>query len=310
MPEPTVCVYAIFKDEAEHVERWAASTVDADHRLVLDTGSTDATPELLRGYGVEVRHAVFDPFRFDDARNAALALCPTTLDLCLRLDADETLADGWRAHLDGAYGAHFDRYRYPVINYGQGWERIMRDDCHRRHGLRWKYPTHEVLVGPGVTANVPGMWVEHHPPVERRFHHNTNLMVLGAAVVEYPGDARMAFYYARELWYTGFYTDCRERMMRFLDLPTGWGPERCEAWRILAAIDDYPERWLWKAVGEAPERREPWCDLARLYLIQERDDEARAMVLFALVRDDPTIYTTQADCWGDDFARLREAVGL
>ena len=43
-----VCVYAICKNEGKFVERWMRSMAEADEIYVLDTGSTDGTPEQLR----------------------------------------------------------------------------------------------------------------------------------------------------------------------------------------------------------------------------------------------------------------------
>ena len=39
-----VCVYAICKNEAKFARRWMDSMSEADHIVVLDTGSTDGTP--------------------------------------------------------------------------------------------------------------------------------------------------------------------------------------------------------------------------------------------------------------------------
>jgi glycosyltransferase involved in cell wall biosynthesis len=300
-----VCAYTIMRDEAENAVAWSETTIDADTRFVLDTGSADGTAEELEFVGVGVRRAVFDPFRFDDARNAALALAPEA-DLYFRLDADERLPDDWRVQLDDAYDPHVRRYRYLVHNHGGIWETTTRDDLHVRQGMRWKYPTHEVLVGAGPILDLPRLVVEHRSPVERRPHHLTNLNVLYQAVVEYPGDHRMAFYYARELWYAGNWDRCREAMTRFLALPGGWAMERAEGYRILAAIDYEPERWLWKAIGEAPERREPWVDLARHYLGVGRDEQAIGALNFAYHRNDDTLYTTDPQCWGAPFQELME----
>lgn len=46
-----VCVYAICKNEAKFARRWMDSMSEADHIVVLDTGSTDGTPQLLRSPG-------------------------------------------------------------------------------------------------------------------------------------------------------------------------------------------------------------------------------------------------------------------
>ena len=72
-----VAVYTIALNEAANAERWAASAVDADYRIVADTGSTDDTVERLTRAGVIVHRIAIRPWRFDDARNAAMALIPS-----------------------------------------------------------------------------------------------------------------------------------------------------------------------------------------------------------------------------------------
>ena len=54
-----IVVYAICKNEAGHAERWMASMAEADGVYVLDTGSTDGTPELLRSLGATGKLAGF-----------------------------------------------------------------------------------------------------------------------------------------------------------------------------------------------------------------------------------------------------------
>lgn len=301
-----LCVYAIMRDEITNVAAWAETTVDADERFVLDTGSTDMTESELMVHGITHQRAVFEPFRFDDARNCALALAPEA-DLYLRLDADERLDGDWREQLDAAYDPHVARYRYRVHNTEGIWTQITRDDLHRRAGFRWKYPTHEVLIGAGPIIDLPRFVVTHIPSGRRR-HHETNYDVLYHAVVEYPGDHRMVFYLGRECWYIGRWEQARQWLSKFLEMTNGWAAERSEAYRILAAIDDFPERWLWHAVAEAPDRREPWVDLARFAL--RSYDPPRAALFFteAERRSDEGIYTTDSSCWGPAFEELREEI--
>jgi len=303
-----LCVYAIMRDEEHNVAAWAENTLDADDRFVLDTGSTDDTVDELFLHGIGRLDATIDPFRFDDARNAALALAPSA-DLYLRLDADERLPDDWRQIIDDAYHPDIPRYRYRVRNHGGIWSQITRDDLHVRPGFRWKYPTHEVLVGPEARRDLPNLIVEHTSPPERRSHHLNNLAVLREATHEYPGDHRMLFYCAREYWYAGQWDNCRLYMVKFLNLPGGWDAERCEAYRILAAIDDDPERWLWKAVGECPARREPWVDLCRFALSHREGERATMLYAEAAARPRTDLYTTDPSAWGAAFEDdLREQI--
>ena len=95
-------VYTICKNEAQFAERFMASCAGADGVYVLDTGSTDGTPERLRELGAVVKELVIDPWRFDAARNASLEMLPEDADTCICLDLDEVLCPGWRAALEAA----------------------------------------------------------------------------------------------------------------------------------------------------------------------------------------------------------------
>src|SRR6266550_4008556 len=98
-----IAVYTIALNEAAHAERWASSAADADYRIVADTGSTDDTVERLTRAGVTVHRIAVRPWRFDDARNAALALIPADVDVCCTMDMDRFLEPGWRAKLEAAW---------------------------------------------------------------------------------------------------------------------------------------------------------------------------------------------------------------
>ena len=71
-----ICVYAICKNEAKFVRRWMDSMREADWVVVLDTGSDDGTPEMLRKLGAQVTEEIITPWRFDVARNRSLELVP------------------------------------------------------------------------------------------------------------------------------------------------------------------------------------------------------------------------------------------
>ena len=81
-----ICLYAIAKDEIKEVDSWYESMKEADEIIVLDTGSTDGTPERLRELGVTVYEKTYPkPFRFDVARNDSVELAYQTNDLVRNL---------------------------------------------------------------------------------------------------------------------------------------------------------------------------------------------------------------------------------
>ena len=109
-----IVVYAICKNEAQFAGRWMDSMSEADQVVVLDTGSTDGTPVLLRELGAQVTEEVICDWRFDAARNRSLELVPQDADICVCTDLDEVFQPGWRALLEQAWtpGAGQAAYRY------------------------------------------------------------------------------------------------------------------------------------------------------------------------------------------------------
>ena len=90
-----IIIYDICKNEAQFAERFMRSCAGAEGVYVLDTGSTDGTPERLCELGATVQTAIIDPWRFDVARNASLEMLPEDADVCLCLDLAVVLNDGW-----------------------------------------------------------------------------------------------------------------------------------------------------------------------------------------------------------------------
>jgi len=91
------CLVVIARDEGPRIQRLLQSVRPwVDQMLVLDTGSTDATPALAADSGARVEHFPWCD-DFSAARNRALELA--NVDWHLVLDADEWLIDGGEALL-------------------------------------------------------------------------------------------------------------------------------------------------------------------------------------------------------------------
>ena len=144
-----VVVYAICKNERAFADRWMVSMSEADEVYVLDTGSTDGTPQRLEELGAHVTVEAITPWRFDVARNRSLDLVPADADLCVCTDLDEVFQPGWREKVEEAWTPGVDRllYRYTWNFLPDGREGMVYwyDKMHRRWGCRWVNPVHEVL---------------------------------------------------------------------------------------------------------------------------------------------------------------------
>lgn len=298
-----IAIYTISKNEEKHVERWYNSTKEADYHIIADTGSTDKTVELAKSLGITVVPITIKPWRFDKARNAALDALPKDVDYCIALDMDEVLQPGWRAHLESvSKSVTRPRYSYtwswnedgtPGLVYGG-------DKIHARKGYRWKHPVHEVLVTDGTEVqDWTALEIHHHPDHSKS--RGQYLPLLEMAVKEDPSDDRNAFYYARELYFNGDHNQAWTQFTRHLSLPKAtWRPERAASMRYLAKLDKANrETWLLRSCAEAPDRREPWVELAQHYYETGNWPGCHAASQRALsITEKPLEYLCEAFAWG------------
>jgi glycosyltransferase involved in cell wall biosynthesis len=298
-----IAVYTIAKNEEQFVEKWYESAKDADYLFILDTGSTDSTVEKARELGINVEVQLFNPWRFDHARNAALDFLPDDTDMCIALDMDEVLVEGWRSEVEKAISDKVTRPRY---EYTWSWKEggtpgliYGGDKIHTRHNYRWKHPVHEVLVC--QEEEIQGWYnikIHHYPDPEKS--RSQYLPLLELSVKEDPDDDRNAFYYARELFFYGKKKEASEEFKRHLSLKRSvWKPERAASMRYLSKIED-PEYWLLHAVAECPNRREPLVDLANYYYHINNFESCYAFASRALqIKERPLEYICEDYAWGE-----------
>lgn len=297
-----IAVATIAKNEEAFVTRWAESCADADYRFILDTGSTDQTINTASKLGVDTHQRVFNPWRFDDARNFALSLLPHDIDYVIWLDMDEQLQPGWRQALETIpVGITRPRYKYIWSWNPDGTEGLTYggDKIHARHGYTWKHPVHEVLKPTDEETQhwVDNLEIHHHPdPTKSRSQY---LPLLKLAVQENPEDDRNQFYLARELYFHGDYSLAQYHFARHLDIST-WNPERAASHRYLAKmVPTAADYHLYRAIAEDPTRRESWVALAMHHHEQRNWLAVRNAASSALaITEKPLDYLCEADAWG------------
>lgn len=300
-----IAVYAIALNEENFATRFCESAKDADLVFVADTGSTDNTAEILVGHGATVEDISIKPWRFDDARNAALALLPAEIDICVSLDLDEVLQPGWREEIERVWKPGTTRLRYG-FDWGAGIQ-FSYEKIHARRGYRWVLPCHEYPVPDRITevwAETEKLLVIHQPdPTKSRGQY---LDLLRVSVEENPAEPRNAFYYARELSFFKRWREAITETVRYLSLPRAtWPNERCYAMRILCTayqeLGDWDSalKWARAAASEAPNTREPWHDLALCCYRTFRWAECLGAALTCLsVTNREKVYTMDPKVWG------------
>lgn len=313
-----ICVYAICKNEEQFVQRWMDSVKEADMVVVTDTGSQDGTVEKLRSAGAVVYQAVIEPWRFDTARNVAMEHVPEDMDICVSNDLDEIFDPGWRQKLESAWEASCTRARY-LFTWshnpdGTPGKQFPMEKIHRRHGFRWVHPVHEILEYSGEGAEktvwVNGLVLHHHPDLSKTRSQYLPLLELSAR--ENPWDDRAVFWLGREYMYYGKYDSCIETLKRHLSLPSAtWAEERSASMRFIAASYEAmgnleeAKAWLFRAIAECPDVREPYLKLARLGYAEANWPLTYAMVKNGLaVTQKSGSYLVEQESWGSAFYDL------
>jgi glycosyltransferase involved in cell wall biosynthesis len=235
---------------------------------IVDTGSTDDTPEIARRYAdkFEVFTGCNDEYdrilRFDVARNRSFRLA--TQPNVLWVDGDDELVDGQRLSslIEMLKIKHQDtpvvvkmKYDYAIDEDGRVLMQQERERLFIGGQFSWTGWCHEVCVPHGP-------WHMETEQITKLVHHRhgkqdeagRNLRILRAQYEE-EGDKnpRLLFYLGKELRDAGFVDDALEFLTRYVERST-WDDERWEACIIAAETCQIVKRyddalsWAWKAI--------------------------------------------------------------
>lgn len=294
----TISLCMIVKDEEDVLARCLESVQDlVDEIIVVDTGSTDRTPEIAAQFSAQVHHFLWVD-DFAAARNFAFSL--GTMDYLLWLDADDILLEEDRAAfhtlkemLDptvsvvmAKYNAGFDRQGRVAISYYR--ERLVKNHA----GFLWKGAVHEVIE-PAGKIFYGDFAVTHRK--NRPSDPNRNLRIYEKQLVQGATlDPRQQFYYGRELVYHQRYQEALAVFENFLDGGKGWVENNidacCQCALCLECLG-HPEKAaqaLARSFAYDRPRAEICCRLGQLLLDQGRPDQAAYWYALALTcrRDD------------------------
>lgn len=224
MPKISLCM--IVKNEEDVLARCLDSIKEiVDEIIIVDTGSTDSTVEIARGYTDKIYN-----FQWIDDFSAArnFSFSKATKEYIMWLDADDVLLDGDRRALKELknqlksevdivmmkYNVAFDNQGNPSMTYYR--ERILSNS----KNYQWLSPIHEVIIPSGtiIYSDIAITHKKEHPTDVDR-----NLKIFqGMIAKNIPFDPRQKFYYARELYYHDLYNQAIEEFTDFLEDGNGW----------------------------------------------------------------------------------------
>jgi glycosyltransferase involved in cell wall biosynthesis len=314
-------IYTIAKNEAGNVEGFMEAAEGAPV-YVLDTGSTDGTPELLRAAGAHVVEASIVPWRFDHARERALAMVPDDVDVCVSIDMDERLEAGWREKLGREWRGNIGNYRY-IAAWADAEHTVPavqspRTRLHSRHGWEWHRAVHEVIRPlPGTIEDGcdTTIMVRHYQDgVQRNY-----APLLSVLIRENPRDADARLQRAGEYMQVRAWKKALADYRIYLRLIDGDERpviryRRALTWigiaeaRFHLGDQDGTVRAFLSAVAAEPGCREAWVHVAHTMLGLGNAPLAYGAAATALSITAPPYYATMdMTCWGPAPAQIAEA---
>lgn len=227
----TLSVCMIVKNEHDVLDRvLRCASKFADEIIVVDTGSTDDTIDIAKRYTEKVYNFKWcDDFSL--ARNYSFSLA--TMDYIMWLDADDVVtfdqiqkiielkkimtADYYMCY----YAIAFDESNNATFKYYR--ERIMRSKAKPK----WCGAVHEAIAPSGKIEYVD-IVIEH-----RKYHAGNskrNLNIYNKLIRNgHTLNAREQYYYAKELYYNGYYKKAIVALNKYLKFDNKFVPNELDA---------------------------------------------------------------------------------
>ncbi len=267
----------IVKNESKVIRRSLASAKPLiDYWVIVDTGSTDGTQEIIQEFMKDIPGELYQSpwFNFEYNRNEALHYAQGKADYLLFIDADEEfILDEGFVMPDLDKDLYFITTEYGGTRYERS--QLVKSD------LDWKWVgvLHEVIDSPqvrsreilrGVINFVRSEGFRSQDP--QKFHKDAK--VLEEALEKDPQNSRYVFYLAQSYRDAGELEKSLENYQKRVKMG-GWGQELFWSKYQIAQLKERleaPAEEVIKSYSEAfsyrPSRSEPLCHLSRYLRIK------------------------------------------
>lgn len=197
-----VTLYAIAKNEEKNVEKFIENSKKFSHTVVVDTGSTDNTVQLLKDAGIEVYEhpQTRDEFDFSVARNQALSYVKTdwAFSLDFNEDVDEFFPEGLEV-ISGEFTT-FNHERYDKVGDEEptiGQTAYIR--FHRTKNYTWVNAVHETPMFLPTEEYLEEVSVDTTIKITKNIHNTIDkeLFYLSICEREFKKDSQNSYY----LWF-------------------------------------------------------------------------------------------------------------
>lgn len=326
-------VVLIAKNEALTLPRLMGSLTEFRKQggeiVLVDTGSTDGTPDIARELGCRVeevgarfirtvteqeceaiKHYIDekDPcfikagdtlFDYSSARNYAATLATNNMVAMPDCDEEYTKLDIDTINSLIEKGAEQLEYNFVFSHDEHGREVIKFLHCkfYDRRKLKWVGIIHEVLHGSArkerLEENVIKLEHWQNPSSNRGGY----LKGLALAILDDPTNDRNSHYFGRELMYAGYHTSAIKELERHIAMGK-WPEERSqsqihigECFMALGQVQKAIHSWI-DALDTCPARREPLMKIAEYYYRAKSPRHVIAYASAAMTIPNNSFYAT------------------
>lgn len=279
---PKLCLSMIVKNETHIIKECLDSLYkNVDYWVIVDTGSTDGTQELIRSFfaekGIPGELHERPWVAFGANRSEALDLCDGKADWAWMIDADDFVEGKFEfpsnivPELD-AFALKFKRqdftwWRTQIFRTGRGWK--YKGVLHEYPTIEEQQPKIAKLEGNyAIIARTLGARNKDKTPVEK---YTQDAALLETALLEEPGNIRYQFYLAQSYFDSQQWAKAEEAYAKRVTMG-GWEEEQFyAAYRIGMCRGLLTKPWIeiQQAFLEAweirPNRAEPLHQIARIY---------------------------------------------
>lgn len=292
----TVCLNMIVKDEKDVIKRSLESTRELiDTWVIVDTGSTDGTQEMIKEYFKDVPGELIErPWQnFEHNRNEALSLAKNKADYILILDADDSLfqEEGFKLgelKADAYYftiyhgGSSYSRPQLIKASLPWKWVGVLHEGlfCKEAQNFETMENLKYIFGGDGARSKDPKKYAK-------------DAKILEDAVQKDPSNTRYVFYLAQSYKDAGNLEKSLEWYKRRIELG-GWQEE--VFWSMLQLahlkkalgmpLQDVLESYQ-RAHSYRPHRVEPLYHMVELYNTMQNFKLAYAMIQYQKAMNAP-----------------------